>query len=69
MARDKHDNSTDEIEITPPMIEVGEDVILGVVGGADLGGLFSASDLARRVFEAMERCRLSARDMHHTRID
>lgn len=44
-------------EITPAMIEAGEDVILGVVGGADLGGLFSASDLAERVFSAMSRAR------------
>jgi len=43
----------DEIEITPEMIEAGESVILSEVGGADLGGWFSASDLAVRVFLAM----------------
>jgi hypothetical protein len=43
----------DTPEITPAMIEAGEIAILEVVGGADLGGLFSAADLAREVFVAM----------------
>jgi basic membrane lipoprotein Med (substrate-binding protein (PBP1-ABC) superfamily) len=42
-----------EIEITKEMIEAGEDVILGVAGGADLGGFFSASELATSVYRAM----------------
>lgn len=42
-----------EIEITPEMIEAGEDVILCELGGADLGGFFSAPDLARKVYLAM----------------
>jgi hypothetical protein len=46
----------EEIEITPEMIAVGESIILGVVGGADLGALFSASDLAKEVFLAMLDC-------------
>ena len=53
------DNSS--TEITPEMIEAGEDVILCEVGGADLG-YFSASDLAYRVFRAMERTRPVAPD-------
>jgi hypothetical protein len=55
----------EEIEITPEMIEAGEDVILGVVGQADLGALFSASDLALRVFLAMADCRRSSRAILH----
>jgi hypothetical protein len=43
----------DTREITPAMIEAGETAILEAVGGADLGGTFSASDLAREVFAAM----------------
>jgi len=44
-----------EVEITPEMIEAGEGVILGAVGGADLGGYFSARDLAAEVYLAMAR--------------
>jgi hypothetical protein len=46
-------NSTEEIEVTPEMIDAGEHAILCEVGGADLGGLFSAHELARRVYLAM----------------
>jgi hypothetical protein len=42
-----------EIEITEEMIEAGEHVILCEVGGAELGGYFSAGDLAKRVYLAM----------------
>jgi len=42
-----------EIEITPEMIDAGEETIWGVVGDADLGGFFSARDLAISVFRAM----------------
>ena len=44
----------EEIEVTEEMVEAGEDVILCEVGGADLGALFSASDLAKRVYLAMQ---------------
>lgn len=43
----------DENRPTPAMIEAGAQVILEEVGGADLGGFFSAPDLAARVFAAM----------------
>ena len=43
-------------EITPAMIDAGEIAILGEVGGADLGGLFSAADLAIKVYQAMSAC-------------
>jgi hypothetical protein len=42
----------DEIEITPEMIEAGEDVLLGELGGA-VTSYWSAPELAKRVFEAM----------------
>lgn len=44
----------DEIEVTSEMIEAGEWTILEKVGGADLGGSFSAADLAASVYRAME---------------
>ena len=44
---------TTEAEITAEMIDAGEDAILREVGGADLGGHFSASELAVSVFRAM----------------
>ena len=49
-----------EIDVTEAMIEAGTEVILTDLGGAELGGLFSASDLASRVYRAMERSRLEA---------
>jgi basic membrane lipoprotein Med (substrate-binding protein (PBP1-ABC) superfamily) len=42
-----------EATITPEMLEAGADAILCEVGGADLGGFFSAYDLAERVYRAM----------------
>ena len=54
-------DAEDAIEITPEMIEIGADVILGVVGGADLGGFFSAPELAEKVFRAMAIHRHSAK--------
>jgi hypothetical protein len=39
--------------LTPQMVEAGEEVILEEVGGADLGGLFSAAGLAVKVYLAM----------------
>jgi len=50
-------NVAEETEITPEMIDDGEDVILCEVGGADLGGYFSARDLAERVYRAMDSAR------------
>jgi len=51
----KEDRPTlpNEIEVTPAMVEAGEEVILAQVGGADLGGAFSARDLAAEVYRAM----------------
>lgn len=54
-------NSTGEIEVTDEMIEAGEDVILSEVGGADLGGFFSAADLAKSVYLAMHNVRKATR--------
>jgi hypothetical protein len=53
MERENGDNSTYEIEVTPEMVEAGVTVIWEELGGADLGGLFSASDLAKSVYLAM----------------
>ena len=47
------ESAAPEIGITPEMIEAGEEVILESVGGYDLGGLFSAAFLAKKVFLAM----------------
>lgn len=41
-------------EIGTDMLAAGEAVILEEVGGADLGGFFSARDLAARVYRAMD---------------
>lgn len=43
------------IEISAGMLDAGEQAILEEVGGADLGGFFSARDLAEKVFAAMKR--------------
>jgi hypothetical protein len=40
-------------EVTLKAIDAGESVILAEVGGADLGGFFSARELAVEVFLAM----------------
>jgi hypothetical protein len=42
-----------EIEVTPEMIEAGAIAVAHEVGGADLGGWFSADALAVSVFSAM----------------
>jgi outer membrane lipoprotein SlyB len=55
------DDSADAIAVTPEMVEAGEDAVLGEIGGADLGGYFSASDLAIKVFRAMAAADLSRR--------
>jgi hypothetical protein len=58
MSTDSNEPKTpEEIEVTPEMIEIGAEVILGEVGGADLGGLFSAPELARQVYLAMSSAR------------
>ena len=49
----KGDIANVELEVTPEMLAAGEDVILCEVGGAELGGYFSARDLAIRVYRAM----------------
>lgn len=49
----------DEIEVTPEMIEVGEDLILCKTGAV----LFSAADLALQVYRAMERSRREGRSL------
>jgi hypothetical protein len=48
-----------EIEVTDAMIAADEDAILRQVGGADLGGYFSARDLAVEVYRAMASLRRS----------
>ena len=49
--------ANDDVELTAEMVEAGEEVILGQIGGVPIGGPFSASDLARAVYSAMERAR------------
>jgi hypothetical protein len=61
--------STDEIEITPAMVEVGKVAILEEVGGADdLGAFFEAADLAQKVYLAMERRRREAKGSQAPRL-
>jgi hypothetical protein len=55
------EKKADAFEITQAMIEAGEEAILCQVGGADLGGFFSARDLAISVFRAMGGFDLLAR--------
>lgn len=52
----------DDIEITPEMIEAGEDAVSGMVG--DLGGYFSASALAEKVYRAMDAAKKSNERQH-----
>ena len=61
------DRLTGEIEVTPPMMEAGSHVIVAEPGVAEIGVFFSPTDLAKKVYEAMERRRLSDRDRRHTR--
>ena len=42
-----------EIHISPAMLEAGTAEVLGSVGGADLGGHFSAEELASNVYRVM----------------
>jgi hypothetical protein len=48
---DPSPNNQEDVQITSVMISAGESAILGEIGS--LGGLFSASDLARKVYLAM----------------
>ena len=48
-------------EITAAMLDEGERAVLREVGGADLGGLFSARDLAASVYSAMYSQRSTVR--------
>jgi hypothetical protein len=43
--------------ISDTQLEAGEVAVLEEIGGADCGGHFSARDLARKVYVAMERAR------------
>jgi hypothetical protein len=52
MERENKTNSTDEIEITPEMIEAGEDVLLCALGGAVSSHWFP-DELAKQVYLAM----------------
>jgi hypothetical protein len=47
----------DENVITPEMAEAGEDELLRNLGGADLGGLFSARETACAMYRAMRSAR------------
>jgi hypothetical protein len=46
-----------QIEVTPEMAETGGSIILHEPEVADLGVSFSGSDLARKVYEAVELAR------------
>jgi hypothetical protein len=50
-----------QLDLTPEMIRAGADAVLSVIGGADLGGHFSAPALAEEVFAAMDSARRSRR--------
>jgi hypothetical protein len=52
MAKTTEVNSTDEVEITPAMVEAGEDVLLAVLGGG-VSVHWWTDELAKRVFRAM----------------
>jgi hypothetical protein len=61
------DGGAPEIEITQEMIDAGEDVLLGELGGA-VSSHWSAPDLAKQVFSAMASCRLPKRRRYRERI-
>jgi hypothetical protein len=59
--------ATDEIEITPAMIEAGVEIIYGELSGApELPAFFSAELFARKVFEAMVLASPRAADLKRT---
>jgi hypothetical protein len=49
--------------VTPEMIEAGEDAVASTIG--DLGGYFSASELAEKVYRAMAAADLSKQRRSH----
>lgn len=57
--RAERDELRAALEPSATMIEAGEMAILQSVGGADLGGYFSAEELAASVYRAMEAARAS----------
>jgi hypothetical protein len=60
MEKERHkDNSTDEIEVTPAMIEAGADVIVSCPGVGECGIWFPVRELAEKVFLAMVHARAS----------
>jgi len=44
-----------QIDVTPEMTAAGEVIVLGKVGGADLGAFFDPRELAIEVYLAMVR--------------
>jgi len=46
-----------EIEVTPQMIDAGEDALASTLGGAVTEIIWYPRDLAVEVYRAMERCR------------
>jgi len=48
------------------MIDAGEQAILERLGGAQLGGLFCARDLAKSVYQAMEKARTALDKSTHS---
>lgn len=48
-------NVTLSCDPTPEMLDAGEHAVLCEVGGGDLGGYFSARDLAAEVYRVMRR--------------
>ena len=47
------DRPANEIEITPEMIEAGQDAVWSTPGAMEAAGLFSSEDLVCRVYSAM----------------
>lgn len=64
---EKQTEATDRpvVEINEAMIEAGESAIWSSVGGADLGGWFSARDLAVQVFQAMAAAGCGEHPLEH----
>lgn len=57
----RNDRSTDEIEVTPAMIEAGADVIVSCHGVGECGIWFPVRELAEKVFLAMAHARVLRR--------
>lgn len=56
---DRPGNQTGEIEITPDMIEAGQEVLFSAVSPEDIQ-VFEASDVVIPVYEAMARAKPSS---------